>query len=353
MNLAQQANKTCKWLENHNNNPEVLLFSKISFFRNVNNLDFKLSREKAKRIFKILEGNKNFSEFNFFDLKDLSVHEINYIYERFFPILDTPCEIISKQAQDSKKKDIMNKLFILVHNNQKHSIRINHNNNLTITYLDKGFSLLENYNYFLLPLEEKLGKVFNYTIHPKYGYLNSNIAFLPTGFQVEITLDLYALKETHGIEQIKNSLETQGFTIKPSLENTNSWFSIKNTQCIDKNDAEIIQISEEFIPHIINLELDARASILEHSQDYLNEIALAYSKLRFAQVLDHREALFCLSLLRIGHFTKVFQNLSLKKINHLLSTTQLFHFIASQNLEVDTRVIKSKMAEYTRKELCP
>ena len=353
MKLFEQAKKTCQWLENHNHHPEVLLFSKISFFRNINNLDFKLSREKAKIIFDILKRNKNFSDYNFFDLKEFSFHEINYLYERFIPMLDTPCEVIPKQSNNTiPETNIIEKLFLLVHNDQKHSIRINHNNNLIMTYLDKGFNLIENYNRYLSPLEEKLGNIFDYTIHPKYGFLNSNISFLPTGFQIEIFLDLYALKETNSIEQINNSLQTQGFVIKPVLENINTWFSVKNTQCIDKNDTEIINTLNEIIPHIINLELEERATIIENSPNYINEIALSYSKLRFSENLDHREALFCLSLLRIGYFSKVFNKLSLKKINHLLSTSQLFHFIASQNIHIEENTIKSKMAQYTRKGLC-
>jgi protein arginine kinase len=236
------------------------------------------------------------------------------------------------------------------------AIMVNEEDHLRIQVLRSGMGLdeaVEETNRIDDLLEERL----NFSFHNRYGYLTACPTNVGTGLRVSVMLHLPALKMTGEIEKVFRAARDMHLAVRglygEGTEATGDFYQVSNQTTLGKTESQIV---EEFrnlmLPHIIDYERQARKSLLTKRRPALEDkIMRALAILNGARVMTSEEAMYLLSLVRLGVNMELLKGPDIKRINELFLLTQPAHLQRILQREMNPQERSEARATYIRNAL--
>ena len=210
------------------------------------------------------------------------------------------------------------------------ALMINEEDHIRVQVLLSGLQLDESYEQ-INRIDDLLEEKMDYAFSPKYGYLTACPTNVGTGIRVSVMLHLPGLKMTGQIEKVFRAAKEMHLAVRglygEGSEPTGDFFQLSNQTTLGKTEQEIIEgLITLAVNPIVEYERRARAKLLKDRQTALDDkIYRAVGVLRGARLISSEEAMYMLSLVRLGIHLERIDDVKLKMLNELLMLTQPAH----------------------------
>lgn len=303
-----------KWYIGAGEQSDIVVSTRIRLARNIaeypfpNKLNTKSRTELNMLIKEAVEADNKFS-LDFKEMKTLARFEAASMAERHIISPEFASDADGRALMLSPEEDI--------------SIMLCEEDHIRIQVMKSGFALDEAYTV-ADEIDNSLGEKFNFAFDERIGYLTQCPTNLGTGMRASVMLHLPALTMSGQIHKLINTVSKLGLTFRGAFgEGTTAvgdMYQLSNQITLG--------ISEEFaIKNLkaITLQLCAqeRAAREELLKDPVTEdrIFRAYGTLKWARLLNTKELMENLSLVRLGSVTGKI-NLPIETVNELMVSMQ-------------------------------
>ena len=217
----------------------------------------------------------------------------------------------------------------IVNRNQTLSVMINEEDHLRLQSIRSGLHLREAYA-LLANLDTELEKKLPYAFDHELGYLTACPTNLGTGLRASAMLHLPGLVISDHISQVIQAVSKLGLAVRgifgEGTESLGHLFQISNQSTLGESESEIIERLERVIKKVRDHERNARLKLIEDDpQMVADKIARAYGLLKYAYVIDSKEALTHLSLIRLGSDMGCFPKETIQLCDTLLMDIEPAH----------------------------
>ena len=328
----------------------VAISSRIRLARNVSGFNFftKLRDEDDANyiVSSLSNALTKFGDFDIIKLKNLSLNECNALLER---------HIISKELIENK--DIS---AVALSPDEHLIIMMNEEDHIREQCMCKGFNLYRPYRE-IKKLDDLLLSEVDVAYSEKLGFITSSPSNLGTGMRASVMLFLPALERNGEIEIVKKDARRLGFTMRgiygEGTENVGSIYQISNQNSLGLSETEIIDKVSEFVYQICQMALSAREDILSKNHDKLiDEVFRAYGTLKESYILEEKEMIKLLSIVRFGDVLRLLKITDHKAFDKLLvdgASANLKEiegfFVNTEENRVRSEYIRRKITEIVRK----
>jgi protein arginine kinase len=157
----------------------------------------------------------------------------------------------------------------------------------------------------LSELDTSLEDQLEFAFDPGLGYLTACPTNLGTGLRASSMLHLPALVLSDQIGQVLQAVNKIGLAVRglygEGTESLGNLYQISNQSTLGESEETIIRRLERVITQVATHERNAREKLMEDDPEMVaDKIGRAYGTLRHAHIIDSKEALNHLSLLRLG-----------------------------------------------------
>ncbi len=331
---------------------DIAISSRIRLARNVSGFNFftKLTSETDAEFIvdKVSNALKKFGDFDIIKLKNLSLNECNALLER---------HLISKELIENK--DISAVAF----SSDEHLfVMMNEEDHIREQCIVGGFNLYKPYRE-IKKLDDLILSEVDVAYSENYGFITSCPSNLGTAMRASVMLFLPALERNGEIQIVKKEAREIGNTLRglygEGTQEYGSFYQISNQNSLGLSEEEIIDSVSEFVFQVCEMELSAREDILSTNHDALvNEIYRAFGVLKECSLLEEKEMIELLSLIKFGDALgylkildeKAFDRLSVEGCSANLKEIENF----SQDLKeerIRAEYINKKIKEIVTKKL--
>ena len=244
---------------------------------------------------------------------------------------------------------------VVVDRKQSLSIMINEEDHFRMQGIKPGLNLraaFESINRVDTELEERLPYAFD----SKLGYLTACPTNLGTGMRASVMVHLPGLVLTEQVSQVMKAVTKIGLAVRglygEGTEALGNLFQISNQQTLGQKEDDIISEIETVVEGVLKSEETARARLREdHAVMLSDQVGRAYAILRHAHVLNSKEALNLLSMLRLGADLDIIPQCDRGIIDMLLLEIQPAHLQMRAGRELSPEERDVLRAEITRHRL--
>ncbi len=313
----------------------IAISSRIRLARNVSGFNFftKLRDENDANfiVSSVSLALSKFGDFDIIKLKNLSLNECNALLER---------HIISRELIENK--DIS---AVALSPDEHLIIMMNEEDHIREQCMCSGFNLYRPYRE-IKQLDDMLLSEIDVAYSKDYGFITSSPSNLGTGMRASVMLFLPALERNGDIDIVKKETKQEGRTVRGLYgEGTGargSYYQISNQNSLGMTEEEIIDSVAEYVCQICEMELSAREDILSTNHDTLiDEIYRAYGQLKECYILEEKEMLEKLSLIKFGdalgflkiNDQKAFDRLAVEACSANLKEIENFSISSKENLK--------------------
>jgi protein arginine kinase len=192
----------------------------------------------------------------------------------------------------------------VIERRQTFSFMLNEEDHLRMQAIRPGLQLGSAFQA-LSELDSQLEESLEFAFDPKLGYLTACPTNLGTGLRASSMLHLPALVLSDQIGQVLQAVNKIGLAVRgiygEGTESLGNLYQISNQSTLGESEETIIRRLERVISQVATHEQNAREKLLEDDPDMVaDKIGRAYGVLRYAHLIDSKEALNHLSLLRLG-----------------------------------------------------
>ncbi|MFK7909251.1 MAG: protein arginine kinase [Akkermansiaceae bacterium] len=284
------------WMTGADADSAVVLTSRIRLARNVTGSPFPGWARKQERI-DLLEPLREKIE-ALPDMKDAFSQELNSLSSVQKQVLVERHLISREQAARGEGS------ATVVNRSQTLSVMINEEDHLRLQSIRSGLHLREAYD-LIANVDVELEKTLPYAFDHELGYLTACPTNLGTGLRASAMLHLPGLVISDHIGQVIQAVGKLGLAVRgifgEGTESLGHLFQISNQSTLGESEDDIINRLERVIKRVRDHERNARLKLIEDDpQMVADKIARAYGLLRYAYVIDSKEALTHLSLIRLG-----------------------------------------------------
>ena len=347
MKFATLMRKPPEWMQHDGPHRDIVLTSRIRLARNLEGASFPGWARKEDRV-ALMERMKphvealpemkdSFSD----DLGNLDAIRKQVLVEK---------HLISREhaAKAGGSAAVINR-------EQSLSIMINEEDHLRMQSIHSGLDLRAAYAV-LDRVDSELEALVPYAWDQQYGYLTACPTNLGTGMRASAMLHLPALVLSEQINQIIGAVNKIGLAVRglygEGSEALANLFQVSNQHTLGETEHEIIAKLERVIEQIIGHERNARLKLLEQSpHKVLDHFGRAYATLRFAHILESKETLTHLSMLRMGCDLGMLPVEAAKTIDTLLVEIQPAHLQISAQRKLNAEERDILRADVLRRRL--
>lgn len=327
MKFTTLLRKTPEWMEHDGPHRDIVLTSRIRLARNLDGPAFpgwakkedrvSIMRELQPRIESLAVMKDCFSE----DLSSLDAIRKQVLVEK---------HLISREqaAKSAGSAAVINR-------EQSLSIMINEEDHLRMQSIRSGLDLRAAHAA-LDRVDMELEEHIRFAWDRRFGYLTACPTNLGTGMRASAMLHLPGLVLKEEINQVIQAVNKIGLAVRglygEGTEALANLFQVSNQHTLGEKEGDILARLEKVIGQIITHEHNARRKLLEDQpRKVFDHIGRAYATLRFAHILESKEALTHLSMLRMGTDLGFLPGVCTKMIDTLLVEIQPAHLqIATQ-----------------------
>ena len=347
MDFDQLLENPADWMKAGGPNGDIVMTSRVRLARNIRNYPFPGWARKEDRVQiwdKVkgpVEGLRQMENAFVHELSDLSAIQKQVLVER---------HLISREhaAKGGGCGAVMD-------DRQNVSIMINEEDHLRMQSVRPGLNLKAAYQ-LLDGVDTELEEHLEYAFDSDLGYLTACPTNLGTGMRASAMLHLPALVLSEQINPVIQAVNKIGLAVRglygEGTEALANLFQISNQNTLGEEEGEIVARLHKVIEQIIDHERNARLKLQEERMTMLrDQIGRAYAVLRYAHVIQSKEALNLLSMLRLGADIGFLPETDSKLMDQLLMEIQPAHLQvrAQKKLEPDAR--DQMRAEIMRRKL--
>lgn len=243
----------------------------------------------------------------------------------------------------------------VIERRQSFSIMLNEEDHLRMQAIRSGLKLKEAY-HALSELDSMLEQKVDYAFDPTLGYLTTCPTNLGTGLRASAMLHLPALVLSDQIGPVLQAVNKIGLAVRglygEGTESLGNLYQISNQSTLGESEETIINRLDRVISQVAGHEENARAKLMEDDPDMVaDKIGRAYGVLRHAHIIDSKEALNHLSLLRLGGNIGFFPAESVNSCDTLLMDIQQAHLQLHAGTKLSPEHRDSIRAEIVRSRL--
>ena len=349
MTLADLTQRTSEWLRGIGPMHDVVISSRVRLARNLAGLPFLPRCDKEQKIEILKELRDVISKaalaknMFFVDLKSASQADRLVLVER---------HLISKQHAEADHPR-----GVVVSANENIALMINEEDHLRMQVLRSGLQLNEAFEE-INRIDDLLEEHVIFSFSSRFGYLTACPTNVGTGLRVSVMLHLPGLKLTGEIDKALRGAHDMHLAIRGAYgEGTDAmgdFLQISNQVTLGKNEEQIVNdFLTVVVPPILNYERTARKSLLKHNTVEIDDkIFRACAILREARKISTEEAMYLLSMVRLGINLNRIKDISLKDINELSLTIQPAHLQKIHDKQLNEREQGVVRAEFLQKKLC-
>lgn len=192
----------------------------------------------------------------------------------------------------------------VIERRQSIAIMINEEDHLRMQSIRPGLQLRAAYEA-LSDIDDEVGEAVSFAFDHDLGFLTTCPTNLGTGMRASAMLHLPALVLGDQIGQVLQAVNKIGLAVRglygEGTESLGNLFQISNQSTLGESEETILRRLERVIAQVANHERNARGKLMEDDPAMVRDkIGRAYGVLRHAWVIDSKEALNHLSLLRLG-----------------------------------------------------
>jgi len=243
----------------------------------------------------------------------------------------------------------------VIERRQSFSIMINEEDHLRMQAIRPGLKLKEAYEA-LSELDSELEEKLDYAFDPSLGYLTTCPTNLGTGLRASAMLHLPGLVLSDQIGQVLQAVNKIGLAVRglygEGTESLGNLYQISNQSTLGESEETIISRLERVISQVASHEQNAREKLMEDDPEMVaDKIGRAYGVLRHAYLIDSKEALNHLSLLRLGGNLGIFPEETVQLCDALLMDIQQAHLQLHAGMKLSPEQRDSIRAEIMRSRL--
>ncbi|MGL4731792.1 MAG: protein arginine kinase [Clostridium sp.] len=303
------------WIYDEDVNYDVVLSSRIRLARNLKGYQFpnKIKKEDADQVIDKIEQalycdeniKKNFNTIRFTDLSDL---ERQMLFQK---------HLVSNRLL--KNKDIS---AVMVDKEECISIMINEEDHLRLQGISSGLKLRELYES-INDIDDKIENKEEFVYDTSLGYLTACPTNIGTGLRASIMLHLPCLCITKEIENVFNAVTKVGMTIRglygEGSKGYGNIFQISNQITLGPTEEEIINGLNAMVYQIISKEKETRKKLFKRYEYHMKDrIMRALGILSNAVIIDYKESMELISMIRLGIEMDIIDNITKVELNKLL-----------------------------------
>lgn len=243
----------------------------------------------------------------------------------------------------------------VIERRQSFSIMLNEEDHLRMQSIRPGLRLKEAYEA-LSALDTELEQKLDYSFDPKLGYLTTCPTNLGTGLRASAMLHLPGLVLSDQIGPVLQAVNKIGLAVRglygEGTESLGNLYQMSNQSTLGESEETIISRLERVIAQVASHEQNAREKLMEDDPDMVaDKIGRAYGVLRHAYLIDSKEALTHLSLLRLGGNLGFFPEGTVNLCDTLLMDIQQAHLQLHAGMKLSPDHRDSIRAEIMRSRL--
>lgn len=243
----------------------------------------------------------------------------------------------------------------VIERRQTFSLMLNEEDHLRMQAIRPGLQLTAAFNA-LSELDTELEESLEFAFDPTLGYLTTCPTNLGTGLRASAMLHLPGLVLSDQIGQVLQAVNKIGLAVRglygEGTESLGNLYQISNQSTLGESEETIIRRLERVISQVSNHEQNAREKLLEDDPEMVaDKIGRAYGVLRHAHIIDSKEALNHLSLLRLGGTLGFFQPETVMLCDTLLMDIQPAHLQLHSGRKLSPEERDSIRAEIVRSRL--
>lgn len=243
----------------------------------------------------------------------------------------------------------------VIERRQNFSLMLNEEDHLRMQSIRPGLELRSAYET-LSALDDELSQTLPFAFDPSLGYLTTCPTNLGTGLRASAMLHLPGLVLSDQIGQVLQAVNKIGLAVRglygEGTESLGNLYQISNQSTLGESEDTIIRRLERVISQVAQHEHNARQKLLEDDPDMVaDKIGRAYGVLRHAWVIDSKEALTHVSLLRLGADLGFFSPETVHLSDALLMDIQPAHLQLHSGRKLSPEERDSIRAEIIRSRL--
>ncbi len=244
---------------------------------------------------------------------------------------------------------------VIIDRRQSLSIMINEEDHLRMQGIRAGLDLRTAHE-MINAVDSELDKELPYAYDQRLGFLTACPTNVGTGMRASVMLHLPALVLTEQIKQVMNAVHKIGLAVRglygEGTEALGNLFQVSNQTTLGETEAELINRIEGVAEHIVQAETNAREKLREDSPLMLHDqVGRAYATLKFSYILNSKEALNLLSMLRLGADMDLLTQCDRGLLDLLLLEIQPAHLQLAASTDLSPEERDSRRAEITRQRL--
>ena len=244
---------------------------------------------------------------------------------------------------------------VVVDRKQNVSIMINEEDHFRMQGIRPGLALRSAFD-LVDKVDSELEGQMPYAFDSRLGYLTACPTNLGTGMRASVMMHLPALVLTDQVSQVMKAVNKIGLAVRglygEGTEALGNLFQVSNQHTLGEKESEIILQIEKVIESVVRSEQNARLKLREdHSTMLHDQVGRAYAILRHAHILNSKEALNLLSMVRLGADLDLIPDCDRSILDMLLLEIQPAHLQLRAQRELTPEERDVMRAEITRRRL--
>jgi len=330
------------WMTGHGEENSVVLTSRVRLARNIEGASFPGWAKKAER--QDLFGDLKSSLEALPQMKNGFSHELSDLNSLQKQVLVERHLISREQAARNEGSGSV------VNRKQSLSLMINEEDHLRIQAILPSLKLQEAYR-LAHDVDQRLEKSVNFAVDAKFGYLTACPTNLGTGMRASAMLHLPGLVLSDQIGQVLKGINKLGLAVRgiygEGTESLANLYQISNQSTLGESEEVILARLSKVIGDVSRYETQSRVKLQQDDPIMLKDrIGRAAGILSYAGIIDSKEALNHLSMLRLGADLGIMPESLTEICDRLFMETQPAHLQlrAGEKLEPEARdVMRAQM----------
>lgn len=243
----------------------------------------------------------------------------------------------------------------VIERRQSLSIMVNEEDHLRMQSIRPGLNLRVAFDA-LSEVDDELQQRLPFAFDRKLGYLTTCPTNLGTGLRASAMLHLPALVISDQIGQVLNAIGRMGLAVRglygEGTESLGNLYQISNQSTLGEGELQIIEHLERVIANVAMHEANARLKLLEDESVMLHDkMGRSFGILQHAWLIDSKEALNHLSVLRLGANLGFFPMETVRICDTLLMEIQPAHLQLHVGMKLSPEQRDERRAQIIRQYL--
>ncbi len=342
MSLDPLLKQTCEWLRGTGPNSDIVMSSRVRLARNLDNVSFShwANKKQEKETLELLQSatmsNEMLKSGMYVRMVELDDIDRQFLLER---------HLISREhiTQPEFKGVVIGDKEVI-------SVMINEEDHLRVQVMQSGFNLQECWR-ISTRLDDLLHKKLKFAFSQEWGYLTACPTNTGTGLRASVMLHLPSLVMTKQINRVLQAITKLGMTARglygEGTEAEGNFFQISNQITMGTAEEDIIDNMERIIRQVIGHEENSRKSLMKQNREMLQDkIWRANGILRSAHIINTKEMMGLLSMVRLGVDIGLITDIDRRAVNELFILTQPAHL-----QKIESKILSSNQRDVKRANL--